>query len=147
MFTKNIREGYRSLSLGYRVWKWLYSKTHLPIVPIYGFFPVKMKTFIGKPIPYDPEHTPESLSKQVGTSFLLTLPSTHVSCNYCCFITSGCACNRANDQGAPEKTWQHFTCSRGTRLQPIGPENCMTQNEDLSTHCFPTALFARRRSN
>jgi len=66
MFTLNIREGFRSVSWGAKFWRWLYSKTHFPLVPIYGFFPVKMKTFIGKPIPYDANNTPEMLSQQAA---------------------------------------------------------------------------------
>jgi len=65
MFTENIREGFRALSWGRRFWHWLYSKTHLPLVPIYGFFPVKMRTHIGKPIPYDPTCSPEILAAKV----------------------------------------------------------------------------------
>lgn len=65
MFTENIREAFRSFSWGLRFWRWLYAKTHLPLVPIYGFFPVKMKSYIGKPIPYDPNNTPEMLAQQV----------------------------------------------------------------------------------
>ncbi|ODN05145.1 Transmembrane protein [Orchesella cincta] len=66
MFTQNIREAFRSFSWGMRFWRWLYAKTHLPLVPIYGFFPVKMKTYIGKPIPYDPNNTPEMLAQQAA---------------------------------------------------------------------------------
>jgi len=62
MFTRNIREGFRAVRYGHSMWYWLYSKTSIPFAPIYGFFPVKMKTYIGKPIPYDPNDTPESLT-------------------------------------------------------------------------------------
>ena len=72
MFTQNIREGFRSVQWGYHIWHWLYTHTRLPLVPIYGFFPVKMKTFIGKPIPYDPENTPEMLSEKVAQFSALT---------------------------------------------------------------------------
>jgi hypothetical protein len=37
----------------------------LPIVPIYGGFPVKLRTHIGKPIPYDPNLSAEDLQKKV----------------------------------------------------------------------------------
>jgi hypothetical protein len=39
----------------------------LPIVPIYGGFPVKLRTHIGKPIPYDPNLSAEDLQKKVIT--------------------------------------------------------------------------------
>ncbi|CAG7724030.1 unnamed protein product [Allacma fusca] len=66
MFTQNLREGFRSVRWGARFWHWLYEKTRFPFVPIYGCFPVKMKTYIGKPIPYDPEDTPELLAQKAA---------------------------------------------------------------------------------
>lgn len=71
MFTQNIREGFRSLQWGRWFWEWFYLKTRIPIAPIYGFFPVKMKTFIGKPIPFDPEVTAEELAAKVRTIRLI----------------------------------------------------------------------------
>jgi hypothetical protein len=43
----------------------LYAASRFPFVPIYGGFPVKLKTFIGKPIPYDENLTPEQLQIKV----------------------------------------------------------------------------------
>ena len=40
--------------------------THLPLVPIYGGFPVKLITYIGKPIPFDESLDAESLAKLVA---------------------------------------------------------------------------------
>lgn len=34
---------------------------HLPVRPIYGGFPVKFRTYVGKPIEYDPDISPEEL--------------------------------------------------------------------------------------
>ena len=58
MFTKNCREAVRSMSFGRRkrstilsrdstaslsgFLRYIYEKTRLPLVPIYGIFPVKM---------------------------------------------------------------------------------------------------------
>ena len=61
VFTKNIRESVRTISCGRPLMKWIYDKTRLPCAPIYGGFPVKMTTFIGDPIPYNSEDTPEEL--------------------------------------------------------------------------------------
>ncbi|XP_054840514.1 transmembrane protein 68-like isoform X2 [Eublepharis macularius] len=63
MFTENIRDGYRTFG---DIWplRWLYERTRLPLVPIYGFFPVKFRTYIGEPIPYDPNVTSEELAKK-----------------------------------------------------------------------------------
>lgn len=46
----------------------LYEKTRLPLVPIYGFFPVKFKMFIGDPIYPKKDQTSESLSNEVMNS-------------------------------------------------------------------------------
>ncbi|CAB0038597.1 unnamed protein product [Trichogramma brassicae] len=61
VFTKNIREAFRTISLGRRLWLRLYAATRFPFVPIYGGFPVKLKTIVGQPIPYDGSLTPEDL--------------------------------------------------------------------------------------
>ena len=66
MFTQNIRESFRVVGFGRQFWLKIYQWTRLPIVPIYGGFPVKLKTHIGKPIPYDPALSPEELSAKVS---------------------------------------------------------------------------------
>lgn len=43
IFTQNIREAFRSVAFGRGLFKRLYDKTRLPIVPIYGGFPVKLR--------------------------------------------------------------------------------------------------------
>ena len=54
LFTENIREVTLCLSgrmnAGRGLWEYLYETTKLPIVPIYGLFPVKLRTHLGKPI-------------------------------------------------------------------------------------------------
>jgi hypothetical protein len=42
MFTKNCREAVRAMAFGRRFLSYIYEKTRLPLVPIYGMFPVKM---------------------------------------------------------------------------------------------------------
>ncbi|MBN3304749.1 TMM68 protein, partial [Amia calva] len=64
MFTQNVREGFRSLG-SIRLYRWLYEKFRLPIVPIYGGFPVKFRTYLGDPIPYDPNLTAAELADKV----------------------------------------------------------------------------------
>ena len=49
--------------------KKVYEKTKLPLVPIYGMFPVKLRTYIGKPIEYDENRTAEELKELVWTLF------------------------------------------------------------------------------
>lgn len=65
IFTLNIQEGYRTIGICMNFWKNFYEKTRLPIVPMYGGFPVKLKTIIGKPIKFDENITEEELKKQV----------------------------------------------------------------------------------
>ncbi|CAG2118836.1 unnamed protein product, partial [Medioppia subpectinata] len=66
VFTQNIREAFRSLSLGQTFLRRIYERIKLPCVPIYGGFPVKLTTIIGKPIPYDPSITPEELVEKTS---------------------------------------------------------------------------------
>ncbi|XP_026548324.1 transmembrane protein 68-like isoform X1 [Notechis scutatus] len=67
IFTKNLREGYRTLG---KIWpfKWLYERTRWPIVPIYGGFPVKFCTYIGDPIPYDPNISAGELAEKTKSA-------------------------------------------------------------------------------
>ncbi|XP_061550258.1 transmembrane protein 68 isoform X2 [Phycodurus eques] len=51
MFTQNVREGFRSLGT---------------LTPVYGGFPVKFRTFLGDPIPYDPNITASELAEKVN---------------------------------------------------------------------------------
>ncbi|KAG6940534.1 transmembrane protein 68-like [Chelydra serpentina] len=60
LFTQNIQEGYRTLGkIG--IFRWLYESSRLPLVPVYGMFPVKLRTYVGDPIPYDPNITATEL--------------------------------------------------------------------------------------
>uniref|UniRef100_A0A452IG16 Transmembrane protein 68 n=1 Tax=Gopherus agassizii TaxID=38772 RepID=A0A452IG16_9SAUR len=67
MFTQNLREGYRTLG---KIWsfRWLYEYTRLPVVPLYGGFPVKFRTYIGDPIPYDPNVSASELAEKAKTA-------------------------------------------------------------------------------
>ncbi|KAJ8268626.1 hypothetical protein COCON_G00137980 [Conger conger] len=61
MFTQNLREGFRSLG-NLRPYRWLYERFRLPVAPVYGGFPVKFRTYLGDPIPYDPNLTAAELA-------------------------------------------------------------------------------------
>uniref|UniRef100_A0A8D0DLS8 Transmembrane protein 68 n=1 Tax=Salvator merianae TaxID=96440 RepID=A0A8D0DLS8_SALMN len=63
MFTQNIRESVRTLG-GLKLFRLMYEYLRLPIVPLYGNFPVKLRTYIGDPIPYDPNITAEELAEK-----------------------------------------------------------------------------------
>lgn len=64
IFTENLREGFRTPGIFRALLRGIYDKTRMPIVPIYGGFPVKMRTHIGKPIAYDSSMTPEELASK-----------------------------------------------------------------------------------
>lgn len=51
--------------------RWLYETFRLPIAPIYGGFPVKFRTFLGEPIPYDPNITALELAEKVCSRHFL----------------------------------------------------------------------------
>ncbi|KAM7533815.1 hypothetical protein Aperf_G00000113643 [Anoplocephala perfoliata] len=56
MFTENIREGIRVVQYGKHWLRWFYECTRLPLCLYYGYFPVKLRTYIGDPIyPFDGE--------------------------------------------------------------------------------------------
>ncbi|KAJ8933602.1 hypothetical protein NQ314_013912 [Rhamnusium bicolor] len=66
MFTENLREAFRTVSLGRRFFLKLYALFKFPLAPIYGGFPVKMTTHLGKPIPFDANLTPEQLQTKAS---------------------------------------------------------------------------------
>ncbi|XP_019753350.1 transmembrane protein 68 isoform X2 [Dendroctonus ponderosae] len=76
IFTENLREAFRTMHLGRRLFLKLYTWTKLPFAPIYGGFPVKMVTHIGRPIYYEPDLSPEDLQMKVAAS-LEELIKTH----------------------------------------------------------------------
>ena len=38
------------MNVGRGLWEYLYETTKMPLVPMYGLFPVKLRTHLGKPI-------------------------------------------------------------------------------------------------
>nr|XP_009507457.1 PREDICTED: transmembrane protein 68-like [Phalacrocorax carbo] len=67
MYTQNVREGYRMFKER-RFFRELYESTRLPFTPPYGGLPVKFRTYIGEPIPYDPNITTEELVEKTKTA-------------------------------------------------------------------------------
>lgn len=59
VFTQNVREAFRAVGLFRSFAMSVYQRVKLPILPIYGGFPVKLRTFVGAPIVPDPADTPE----------------------------------------------------------------------------------------
>lgn len=47
------------------LFRWVYEKTRLPVVPLYGGFPVKLRTLVGDPIMPDVTMTPDELTVKV----------------------------------------------------------------------------------
>lgn len=46
--------------------RWVYERFRLPAAPVYGGFPVKFRTFLGDPIPYDPNINATELAEKVS---------------------------------------------------------------------------------
>lgn len=66
VFTQNIREAFRTAPFFRGIFRSIYEKTKLPLLPIYGGFPVKLRTIVGKPIPYDEKATPEEIAEKTS---------------------------------------------------------------------------------
>ncbi|XP_054946985.1 DGAT1/2-independent enzyme synthesizing storage lipids isoform X4 [Physeter macrocephalus] len=56
--------GPRAAGTLHRLFRWLYEKFRYPFAPMYGGFPVKLRTYLGDPIPYDPKITAEELAEK-----------------------------------------------------------------------------------
>ncbi|XP_048001108.1 transmembrane protein 68 isoform X2 [Leguminivora glycinivorella] len=66
MVTRNVREAFRTVGWLRGACRRVYAATRVPLAPVYGGFPVKLVTHLGKPIEYDPSLTPEQLAKKVA---------------------------------------------------------------------------------
>ncbi|XP_073962807.1 DGAT1/2-independent enzyme synthesizing storage lipids isoform X2 [Choristoneura fumiferana] len=66
MVTRNVREAFRTVGWLRGICRRIYAATRIPLAPVYGGFPVKLVTHLGKPIPYDASLTPEQLQKKVA---------------------------------------------------------------------------------
>lgn len=64
VFTQNLREAFRTVGIFRPLMIKIYNRLRFPCVPLYGGFPVKLRTIIGSPIPYDKEHTPFALKEK-----------------------------------------------------------------------------------
>lgn len=77
MYTRNVREAFRTVGILHSLVHKLYSMTKFPFMPIYGGVPVKLTTHIGPAIPYDGSLTPQQLAAKVSISHQLSLSLTH----------------------------------------------------------------------
>jgi len=64
VFTENIREAYATMSSFGSIWRYIFEATKLPIIPIWGGFPVKLITHIGAPIYAEENETVESFKSK-----------------------------------------------------------------------------------
>ena len=53
------------MSIGRDIWRALYKRTKLPLVPMYGGFPVRLTTHVGEPIRVRRDDTAEGLAGRV----------------------------------------------------------------------------------
>ncbi|KAI6211996.1 PlsC domain-containing protein [Aphelenchoides besseyi] len=65
VLTENCREAFRTPRWGRKLFRRFYERTRLPICPIYGGFPVKMITHLGKPLTFDQDTLPEDIKTVV----------------------------------------------------------------------------------
>ncbi|VDK79214.1 unnamed protein product [Litomosoides sigmodontis] len=65
MFTENCRDAFRTPRCGRKIFRWIYEKTRLPLCPVYGGFPVKMVTHLGRPLYFSSDMNPEDVKKAV----------------------------------------------------------------------------------
>lgn len=70
MFTENCRDAFRTPRWGRRLLRSIYEKTRAPLCPIYGGFPVKMITHLGKPMYFESTTTPEQIKFSVQKEVL-----------------------------------------------------------------------------
>lgn len=66
VFTKNIREAFRNPPFFRGIFRRIYESFKLPLLIPYGGFPVKLKTIVGEPIPYDENASPEEVSERTA---------------------------------------------------------------------------------
>lgn len=66
VFTQNIREAFRTAPFLRGTFRRIYEKTKLPLLPIYGGFPVKLRTIVGKPIRFREGSTPEEVAEKTA---------------------------------------------------------------------------------
>nr|XP_039257578.1 transmembrane protein 68-like [Styela clava] len=62
MFTENLREAFCYMQTGKKWYRKLYEYTRWPLRPLYGGFPVKLTTHIGRPIYFDSNTPPAEVA-------------------------------------------------------------------------------------
>lgn len=70
VFTQNIREAFRTVQIFPNFFRKIYDSYKLPLMLIYGGFPVKLKTIVGKPIHFSSDSTVEEIAEMVLFSFI-----------------------------------------------------------------------------
>lgn len=65
VFTRNIQEAFRPVPLFQKLLMNFYLKTRIPLMPMFGGFPVKLKTYVGKPIKIKGCENPEDIRNEV----------------------------------------------------------------------------------
>lgn len=76
LFTENSRDAFRTPRWGRKLFRRFYEKTRLPLCPLYGGFPVKMITHIGKPLCFESSTSLEEI-KETAKKSIEDLISEH----------------------------------------------------------------------
>lgn len=63
VFTQNVRQVYLLPETLQKLLRPLYERFRIPMVPFWGGFPVKLRTYFGEPISFSRAETPEELAK------------------------------------------------------------------------------------
>ncbi|KAH7646442.1 DGAT1/2-independent enzyme synthesizing storage lipids [Dermatophagoides farinae] len=66
VFTQNIREAFRTVQIFPNFFRKIYDSYKLPLMLIYGGFPVKLKTIVGKPIHFSSDCTVEEIAEMTA---------------------------------------------------------------------------------
>lgn len=65
VFTQNIREAFRTVQIFPNFFRYIYDTYKIPLMVVYGGFPVKLKTIIGKPIYFDSNASVQDIAEKV----------------------------------------------------------------------------------
>lgn len=73
VYTENIRLAYKTMTTGARVWRFIFEKTRLPLIPVYGGFPVQLTTHVGAPLYAEEGETALEFQQRIRSSIKTTI--------------------------------------------------------------------------
>ncbi len=91
------------MQTGLTWWKRFYQLTKLPLVPLYGGFPVKLTTHVGEPIHPDAFNTVEAFREAAFHAMEGLIEEHQVRVTFCFTCTRGCNLTFLSDP-----SWKHI---------------------------------------